>query len=62
MLLLSTLLVLLVSTALGYYFGGKQGAFGTFLTVLFLFGLPALMYVMQTASAEGSILSYQKGF
>ena len=48
MLLLYTVIFLLVSTALGYYFGGKQGALGTFLTVLFLFGLPALMYVMQT--------------
>jgi len=49
MLLLYIGILLLVSTSLGYYFGGKQGALGTFLTVLFLFGLPALMYVIQTA-------------
>ena len=47
MLLLYIGILLLVSTALGYYFGAKQGAFGTFLTVFFLFGLPALIYVIQ---------------
>ena len=46
MLLPITLIVLFLSTALGYYFAGKKGAIGTFLTVLFLFGLPALIYVM----------------
>jgi len=49
MLLLITFIILLLSTALGYYFGGKQGAIGTFLTVLFLFGLPAIIYVMQSS-------------
>jgi uncharacterized membrane protein len=47
MLLPITLFILFLSTALGYYFAGKQGAIGTFLTMLFLFGLPALIYVMQ---------------
>jgi len=49
MLLLVTIILLFISTALGYYFGGKQGAIGTFLTILFLFGLPALVYVMQSS-------------
>jgi uncharacterized membrane protein len=47
MLLLTITILLLISTALGYYFGGKQGAFGTFLTILFLFGLPTIVYVIQ---------------
>jgi uncharacterized membrane protein len=37
----------MLSTALGYYFAGTQGAFGTFLTVLFLFVLPAIIYAIQ---------------
>ena len=49
MLLLVTIILLLIFTALGYYFGGKQGAIGTFLTMLFLFGLPALIYMMQAS-------------
>jgi len=49
MLIFYTAIFLLVFTALGYYFGGKQGAFGTFLSVLFLFGLPALIYILQTS-------------
>lgn len=48
MLLLLTCIFLLISTALGYYFGGIQGAIGTFLTLLFLFGLPAIIYVIQS--------------
>ncbi len=48
MLLLITFIVLILSTMLGYYFGGKKGAIGSFLTILFLFGLPAFIYVMQT--------------
>lgn len=46
MLIFYTAIFLLVSTSLGYYFGGKQGALGSFLTVLFLFGLPAIIYLM----------------
>jgi hypothetical protein len=46
MLLLGTTILLLLSTLLGYYFGGKKGAIGSFLTVLFLFGLPVIIYVM----------------
>lgn len=49
MLLLSTIILLFIATALGYYFGGKQGAIGTFLTILFLFGLPAIIYLMQAS-------------
>ncbi len=49
MLLLMTIILLSISTALGYYFGGKQGAIGTFLTILFLFGLPALVYLLQSS-------------
>ena len=48
-MLLITFLLLLISTALGYYFGGKQGAIGTFLTILFLFALPSLIYIMQSS-------------
>ena len=47
MLLFSTLIALLLATLIGYYFGGKQGALGSFLTTLFLFGLPVLVYVTQ---------------
>jgi len=46
-LLSITLVVLLLATLAGYYFGGKQGALGSFLTTLFLFGLPVLVYVTQ---------------
>ncbi len=49
MLLLITIILLFISTALGYYFAGKQGAIGTFLTVLFLFGLPVIIYMMQSS-------------
>jgi|GEM_PF-2713382 len=49
MLLLITILFLFISTALGYYFGGKKGAIGTFLTILFLFGLPSIIYMMQSS-------------
>ena len=49
MLLLITITLLLIATALGYYFGGKAGATGTFLTILFLFGLPAIIYMMQSS-------------
>lgn len=49
MLLLITIILLFISTALAYYFGGKQGAIGTFLTVLFLFGLPVIIYMMQSS-------------
>ena len=49
MLLLMTIILLFISTALGYYFGGKQGAIGTFLTILFLFGLPSILYIMQSS-------------
>lgn len=49
MLLLVTFLLLLISTSLGYYFGGKQGAIGTFLTILFLFALPSIIYMMQSS-------------
>jgi len=42
-------MLLLISTALGYYFGGKQGAIGTFFTILFLFGLPVIIYMMQSS-------------
>jgi len=48
MLLWITAILLFVTALLGYYFGGKQGAFGSFLTVLFLFGLPAIIYVAQS--------------
>ena len=48
MLLFITFILLLLTTMLGYYFGGKQGAIGSFLTILFLFGLPVLIYIMQT--------------
>ncbi|MDQ7047967.1 MAG: hypothetical protein Q9M39_10340 [Sulfurovum sp.] len=48
MLLLITVLLLLAFTGIGYYFSGKQGAIGTFLTLLFLFGLPAIIYSMQS--------------
>jgi len=47
MLLSVTLIALLLATLAGYYFGGKQGALGSFLTTLFLFGLPVLVYVTQ---------------
>jgi len=49
MLFLMTIILLFISTALGYYFGGKQGAVGTFLTILFLFGLPAIIYSVQSS-------------
>ncbi len=49
MLLLSTIILLFIATGLGYYFGGKQGATGTFLTILFLFALPAIIYMMQSS-------------
>jgi len=47
MLLLYIAIFLLFSTAIGYYFGAKEGATGTFLTILFLFGLPAIIYAIQ---------------
>ena len=47
MFLLFVIAFMLFSSALGYYFGGKQGALGTFFTILFLFGLPAFIYILQ---------------
>lgn len=47
MLLLYVAVFLLFASAIGYYFGGKEGATGTFLTLLFLFGLPAIIYAIQ---------------
>jgi len=45
--ILITIILLLLATALGYHFGGKNGAIGTFVTMLFLFGLPVILYFMQ---------------
>jgi len=44
-----TVVLLLLFSAIGYYFGGKQGAIGTFLTLLFLFGLPVIIYTLQSS-------------
>lgn len=49
MLLIVTIVLLFLFTAIGYYFAGKQGAIGTFLTLLFLFGLPAIIYSLQSS-------------
>ncbi|WP_309497565.1 hypothetical protein [Sulfurovum sp.] len=49
MLLPITIISLLLFTAIGYYFAGKQGAIGTFLILLFFFGLPAIIYTIQTS-------------
>jgi len=48
MLLVVTISLLLLSIILGYCFAGKQGAIGSFLTTLFLFGLPTILYMIQT--------------
>ena len=49
MLIFITMAVLLILTAVGYYFAGKQGAIGTFLILFFFFGLPAIIYSVQTS-------------
>lgn len=48
MLLAISLILLLLLSGIGYYFAGKQGAIGTFLTLLFLFVLPVIIIEMQT--------------
>lgn len=49
MLILITIVLLILFTAIGYYFAGKQGAIGTFLILLFFFGLPAMIYSIQSS-------------
>lgn len=49
MLVLITMAVILLLTGIGYYFAGKQGAIGTFLILLFFFGLPAIIYSVQSS-------------
>jgi len=49
MLLYISLTLLFVLSAIGYYFAGKQGAIGTFLTLLFLFVLPVIIIEMQSS-------------
>ncbi|CAA6820413.1 MAG: Unknown protein [uncultured Sulfurovum sp.] len=49
MLLYISLTLLFVLSSIGYYFAGKQGAIGTFLTLLFLFVLPVIIIEIQSS-------------
>jgi len=49
MLIFITIVLLFVFSAIGYYFAGKQGAIGTFLILLFFYGLPAIIYSIQSS-------------